>query len=67
MKVLNIVRTNTKTKNESNGRFIHLNLFNTKYTVKAVIRERVSYWNTYTTQYYRVFNLGKIYLGFSKT
>ncbi len=66
MKVLNIA-TNTKTKNESNGRFIHLNLFNTKYTVKAVLRERVSYWNTYTTQYYRVFNLGKIYLGFSKT
>ena len=66
MKILNI--KSTKTKNETNGRFIHVKFFNTKlFTIKAVKRTVRNYWSFYKTPYYRVFNLGKIYLGFSRT
>ena len=65
MKILNI--TNTKTPNETNGRFIHVRFFNIYIvTIKAVVREVKSYWSSYRTTYYRVFNLGKIYLGFTR-
>jgi|TARA_Y100001951_G_C11101791_1_gene162454 hypothetical protein len=65
MKILNI--QSSKTHNEANGRFIHVWLFNTKVlTVKAVVREAKNYWNSYNTPYYKVFNLGKIYLGFTR-
>ncbi len=65
MKILNI--TSTRTENEANGRFIHVRFFNSHVvTIKAVVREARSYWNSYRTNYYRVFNLGRIYLGFTK-